>query len=259
MSGRKCIFCGGRADSIEDAWPLWISKLTGDKVGQITFHSPRGKRVWPGKYVRARRTCRNRCNNGWMSRLEEDAKPIMTPMIEGTPTDLDVTQQLTMAFWSMKTAMVYDAIESQGRTYFSKDQRIQLLSSMEGRVQLPLPRNARVWLASYRGIDMMNSTGIVLDGVGQSSDSLEKTQVPGFAFTMAAGHFVMQLLVARIASKHAAVPTYIHAATNRFDRSTCEIWPIHGPHVSWPPQNVLDDSAMSLDDFCNRWNPSDAG
>jgi hypothetical protein len=54
-----------------------------------------------------RRICEP-CNNGWMSRLEERAKPLMEPLMEGTTKleSLNEEQRQLLARWAAKTAII---------------------------------------------------------------------------------------------------------------------------------------------------------
>jgi hypothetical protein len=49
------------------------------------------------------------CNQGWMSRLEEAAKPILMPMMfDNLPLVLSPSDQWTLARWAVKTALMVD-------------------------------------------------------------------------------------------------------------------------------------------------------
>ena len=86
---RKCIFCGTEGNlSKEHLWPDWLSKLYLRKDSEShTFGSKsylNKKEVRDGTYSRPGHlfSLKNRvvcvtCNNGWMSRVEEETKPIL--------------------------------------------------------------------------------------------------------------------------------------------------------------------------------------
>ena len=65
------------------------------------------------------------CNNGWMSDLERATKPILVPLINGEASSLTAGDQVTIALWLAKTAMVYD-LDSEKRAprprYFQDDE-----------------------------------------------------------------------------------------------------------------------------------------
>ncbi len=50
------------------------------------------------------------CNNGWMSMLENEAKPILESILDEKLKDIDAASQSTLACWAVKTAMVLECI-----------------------------------------------------------------------------------------------------------------------------------------------------
>lgn len=63
------------------------------------------------------------CNTGWMARLEGRAAPLLTPMILGHPTTLSQPDQITVATWAVKTAMVLETAMDTEEDYFTQEQR----------------------------------------------------------------------------------------------------------------------------------------
>jgi hypothetical protein len=61
---------------------------------------------WTGHTINTtvRAFCKS-CNNGWMSDLESKAKPILEPMLTGTPKALGTSDQTLLATWVIKTGM----------------------------------------------------------------------------------------------------------------------------------------------------------
>src|SRR5262245_26970593 len=51
---------------------------------------------------RVKNVCR-RCNNGWMSVLQEHTKPIIIPLLKGDTTLLNSDRQNTLATWAAMT------------------------------------------------------------------------------------------------------------------------------------------------------------
>src|SRR6266851_8074507 len=75
---RSCIFCEGRANSKEDAWPLWLLRRLGVTEagiieGQLGKQAPTTWRTAHAKLT-VRFVCTS-CNNGWMSQLQQRVKP----------------------------------------------------------------------------------------------------------------------------------------------------------------------------------------
>jgi len=46
------------------------------------------------------------CNGGWMRQIEEEAKPILVPLIQGKQKDLAASDQIIIATWAVLKAMV---------------------------------------------------------------------------------------------------------------------------------------------------------
>jgi hypothetical protein len=87
------------------------------------------------------------CNNGWMSRLQNRAKPILLPLILGEKAQLRRTAQTLIASWATMTAMVAEfAIPSTVTS--PQSERVWFQAN-----QVPAP-NWRVWLGHYRGTEL---------------------------------------------------------------------------------------------------------
>jgi hypothetical protein len=131
---RSCIFCGERASSKEDAWPLWLLRRLGaDGPGQMS--AERGNdpaRTW--RLVRAgwkvRCVCLG-CNTGWMSDLENRAKPTVERLFSESPIALTSEDQRAMSSWATKNAMVFEALRLQPSWSFTAQERKRLRESSQ--------------------------------------------------------------------------------------------------------------------------------
>jgi hypothetical protein len=114
-SPSHCIFCGNGYLCKEHLWPKWASHLI---KGPVTARGPmrsetyskmnwqkrsmmpvhRKERPGPAKSAKMRVVCKH-CNSGWMSRIENSIKPILTPMIKGLHSKLDISDQEKIAKW----------------------------------------------------------------------------------------------------------------------------------------------------------------
>ncbi|HST36457.1 MAG TPA: hypothetical protein VLK25_07500, partial [Allosphingosinicella sp.] len=108
---RQCIFCEGPATSKEHFWPGWMHDLLPAvpdpkhdrrlySFHPITGVREEGPQAKPGSIhtIKIRAVCAQ-CNNGWMSQLEQEARPFLTPLINGTPIVLDAKQLEVVARW----------------------------------------------------------------------------------------------------------------------------------------------------------------
>src|SRR5215468_7575397 len=115
MAKTPCGFCESTTHRItkEHVFGEWIGRLFGaNQPDMIVRHTLKRDGVaTPTRYAygldhQVRMACRQ-CNSGWMSALEVLVQPLIMPMIRGAGRrDLNLTAQLTIARWAMKTAMV---------------------------------------------------------------------------------------------------------------------------------------------------------
>jgi hypothetical protein len=111
-----CIFCGRRDLSEEHIWSTWMHTFLIKSPGGMTGYiqkkwktSPTNPRLRGETSHRERPAdtfkltlkvvCKKHCNNGWMSRLETSAKPILIPLISGQYGVLDRHRQEVLATW----------------------------------------------------------------------------------------------------------------------------------------------------------------
>lgn len=136
MSQRKrvCIFCDGASVSKEHVWSSWLHPhlaeyrtASFDEVRQ-TYAGPmrvgadlRKKEGWSAnKLVRA--VCRD-CNSGWMNRLEAEARPYLTPLVEGRPVTLSPEAVEAVSRWIALKVMVCEHMDHDEYTTPAFDRR----------------------------------------------------------------------------------------------------------------------------------------
>jgi hypothetical protein len=135
-----CIFCGDKSvpQSLEDVFPRWLGRTLGaiaealhpgqqpkytnyeyrdpdsfqaDVVSGIfgvnTAKRPHKTGAVPVPY-KLPNVC-ERCNSGWMSRLETVAKNVLSGFIRGNSKLLTPFDQFIIALWATKTCLAYDA------------------------------------------------------------------------------------------------------------------------------------------------------
>ncbi len=113
-----CIFCNQRKPRAkEDIISAWLSKElnpTG-KVFTDFFTDIPGQPVTKRTEqfgnlatLKLKRVCVD-CNGGWMSRLEEDTRPLLEPLIRGITTSLTPAMQRQIAAWGQLKCLTLDA------------------------------------------------------------------------------------------------------------------------------------------------------
>ena len=149
---RSCIFCDGTQMSLEHVWPRWAAKLVVDAgaVQHRSYAQFQGRDAVANTYNQppfqqtAKVVCRD-CNNGWMSRLEEAAKPYLETMLHGRGRVLCGPAQTTLAAWALKTSMVIVASQAKGEAVIPPADHRYL-----GEHGKP-PSTVRVWIGAYVG------------------------------------------------------------------------------------------------------------
>lgn len=119
---RTCIFCAGPSSaqgSGEHLFPDWLNRLfpvgASDPLPSWGRHVASedgvGGSSWTAAKVASMTTKRvcNPCNTGWMCDLEGEASPVLQPMILGRQSALSAPEQLLVATWATKTAMVIES------------------------------------------------------------------------------------------------------------------------------------------------------
>jgi hypothetical protein len=210
-----------------------------------------------GSYVRWRQTrvgltskavCR-KCNNGWMSVLEQNyAKPAMAEIIVSeNSTTLSVNQLASIAAFTFKTAAIADYMrETAGRPFFSPTERRAFAFG-----NFTIPQNVWMWLASLR--EPRGQAGIYKSSYGVSPQGF----FPGielYVFTYASGHLVVQMVAGRWKNKAIRRRKLFPAIVQNkemFDSIAVPFWPGNSSLIAWPPPQHLDSKALNA--FCNRW------
>lgn len=141
-----CIFCDNRSLTKEHIWPDWLRKVLHRSIVSGHHYSTSGfgrKRTFTSRTgnieSRKLRIVCNRCNNGWMSRLQNNAKPRLIPLIQGQHISLTEADHKVMAAWSMMFTMVLEFLDL---TTLATTQRERLEFS-----QIPAPNNT--WMGWF--------------------------------------------------------------------------------------------------------------
>lgn len=150
-----CVFCGATPLTNEHVWPQWMRNLEGPKLVRQIAHDygpyPLPRVTWSGDHAVLHSEVRNgrpapmdatvkiacgRCNGGWMSRLEQRAKPVLSAMTSNDEMVLPVDDVEMIAAWSFKTAAMFQyndpATQAVGRKEMIAFKRAQLPPSNAG-------------------------------------------------------------------------------------------------------------------------------
>lgn len=147
-----CIYCGGPGLSKEHIFADWlrayVPRELSEHRAEFTVMFPHKtektleRRTGDTHARRLRRVCLA-CNRGWMSSLQEAAKPYLVPMLEGRQVSLHRRAQKAVAGWIAMTAMTAEYLNEE-MVSISQEQRDYLRETSQA------PRHWRIWIGKYR-------------------------------------------------------------------------------------------------------------
>jgi len=229
-STRKCIFCTETATSIEDAWPRWLlRRLPGSRSSIMYAERGAGAVLesWPTKSaaIRVKRVC-GHCNNGWMSRLENRAKPVIESLIDDRRDALHLKSMQSIAVWAVKTAMVLESALPPSEWFFTDQERERL------RIDESFPPWTSVWIAKcveHSGLYSVCKRLRDTETVGAETATASVT-------TMAFATLAIQTRTMRLSSR-VLENTRVTVAERAgpWDELILQVWPTLIDQVSWLP------------------------
>jgi hypothetical protein len=164
-----------------------------------------------------------------MSRLEEDVKPILTPMISGNSVSLTAKQQERLTTWLTKCAILYESMATGETFYDGLDRRHFMNTGTPGL-------STSAWLGQYTG------------GVRHIVDYrlLPRQQNPGgsvkiLVLTLTIGRLALQLTSAKWTEQVPQIDLTTVVLKDTRDLLV-QVWPVNFLGVKWPPSCSFDDS-----------------
>jgi hypothetical protein len=166
----------------------------------------------------------DRCNNGWMDRLEGEARPHLIPMIRGRPRYLHRRSQATLAAWATKTALALHLTTPEKAATQSHYREIASTHRA--------PAQTQVWIAGYQGRHAArhHSSQLQLTGKTLSAD--------GYATTFSVSHVVFQVFGYGGIEEEVSV-----SKLGAWAQATFRIKPFV-ESFTWPPTLILDDAGF---------------
>jgi hypothetical protein len=183
-----------------------------------------------------------RCNTGWMRRLESEAKPILVPLMTGTPLTLTPEQQLIIVRWFAKTVIIHEFLD-KGPYYFQPDERKALESG------LVVPSPTLFFLGRYAGPKPVTTYAIHIPlTAGANTD--RATPVNAYAATFTIKQLALQVFSLRVPPQLPFNNIAINLPGNLGDMAL-QVWPVIDESLRWPPPFFLDNEGLEL--FKSRW------
>jgi hypothetical protein len=248
-----CTFCGNRPLTKEHIWGQWVlehvsrttNKYQFGKVilGKNNKDTTEDSRMRTGDPLNAnvRVVCSN-CNNGWMSQIQESAKPHLIPLFKGESVWLDKKAQAAIATWAMMSTITAEHIQrNPSETTVPQADRT---SFMKGQ---PLA-NWKVWIAPYRRdkwIGQWVHSSVPIYSAGDTApvtdDGRPRPNAQNTTFV------VGQLYVHTMSGPY---PNFVHdwdwRGTDRARDLLRQIYPTVYQRIAWPSTELTDDDAIKF-------------
>lgn len=180
-----------------------------------------------------------KCNNEWMSRLQEDAKPFLVPMLRGNVVQLHKKAQTLVAGWVTMMVMVAEHLNDEMVAVPLSDRQFLRCTKRP-------PDHWRIWIGRHhRNIHPLFNHNVLaltqkeIEGVTSGLMSDPSTQTS----TICLGkHLVIYVMsstaVWGIVRRWKIDP--------RVSRNLTQVWPIRKSVVAWPPSSTLTDAGLDL-------------
>jgi hypothetical protein len=241
---RTCLFCGGNPSTKEDAWPLWLMKRFPSPSTARVFAERRGGPISVWSITKPKLTVKwlcGSCNNGWMSRLECEAKPIIESILDERLNAIDASTQLTLAVWAVKTVMVLEALDPDRQWFYTAEEREQM------RLSCSIPHRTSVWIAKC-----VNHKDIYSAAKNHSTDDGARA----FSVTMAFGFLALQVETVKPPE---SIPAYANVtyevSDGPWDQILVPVWPVSQAARSWPAKQGVNGD-LGLNALTERLTPS---
>jgi hypothetical protein len=233
----RCVFCGRTPVTREHLWPDWLRReaqlrdafefriqqdADGVETRDITFTTPPFTQV-----VRA--VCA-RCNGGWMSEIEENAKPILQDLIYANGRTLDRDDQRKLASWAFLKACIFDELHPTERAVPTVHrQRLYTYKR-------PPATGAAIWLGTYDATEVGHYAYQALR-VGR--DELPDPEEPTiYTVTITVGALIVQVggsLIPELSFDELPTPPELHLA---------KIWPERADRIQFSQRHVMNHDTL---------------
>jgi hypothetical protein len=173
------------------------------------------------------------CNNGWMRDLENKAKPILTPLIQGQPALLSQNDQRVVAGWAVLKAIVGEY--ETGMISWSETDRGRML-----RIQLPPAKDCDIWAAAIDPLEWKSQQWLCFGfppflrkAVAPDFNSAATTQIIGKLFLHVLHGPLLRLIkrTGRVPGNHARAP---------------RIWPMTRKPVAWTGDPISEREGYQI-------------
>jgi len=143
----RCWYCATPGVTNEHVFARSLSDLfPGHGTFRLDYEHPElGMRARPKRapklMIKSRKFCGG-CNNGWMNRIDQDARRLLQAFVLDARMSFDEVDQRLLSLWTTKTLLGLLSIEPPGYRFAARELYRQLFDSGE-----PL-RRSQIWVGA---------------------------------------------------------------------------------------------------------------
>lgn len=183
------------------------------------------------------------CNGGWMRDIENEAKPILLPLIKGTITQLPERQQVIIATWGVLKSIVS---EYHGTSQISTHWTQRKVVKTHGH---PPTKHWAVWIGNYERenwrLEWASSAFFVPSKAVQLKRGIrEPTYYNACTTTQVIGKLFIQIV--HIPTPFFTRPDHLARIFPPTNGVIARIWPIEHSVIQWPPRVLSDSDADAI-------------
>lgn len=204
----------------------------------------RGMVNWPTAKpsLSLKRLCKT-CNNGWMSRLENEAKPVVESILDDKIEAIDASAQFILARWAVKTAMVIETVDADRPWFYSETERAFMRDTQT------IPQRTSVWIAKC----ILHPN--IYSAAKDLRTSLDDSGVRAFVTTMAFGSLAFQVVSIKTPAEIPATTGVAYDVSDGpWNQTLAQVWPKSEEPLVWPPPYGLADE-LGLEALTERLSP----
>jgi hypothetical protein len=244
---QRCVFCDRTGLSKEDIWSKWTRVLVptlplGSHTRGLATGFPGRTRKLDNlkKYqgtvnsIKLRVVCERHCNNGWMSILETQAKPVLTPLIKDERCELGEAAQKILSRWIAVKVIVAEHERRDLVATSSEDRRAVMNGVVSGKWQIWIGRHSSYqW---HRG--GYNRHALTMGSLNPETGILEPPDNSLVKNTQAVTLGLGALIIYAIFTRVDVLGEM--KFTGQLGEGLRQIHPHRGP-ITWPASAILTD------------------
>jgi hypothetical protein len=247
---KTCLFCGVGRPSRAHVLPEWLAAYL--KIGRVNITQQssignRARNTVDSFDVVVRAVCAP-CNGGWLSVIENEAKPLIIDLVEGNSRGFNVEERTAVARWIWAIALLFP--RSTPDHFFRDEAYADFMKTRE------LPAVA-IRTVSFNGQQRPGRLEMRTAGVSAEAEEIGRLLL----VTMQIAKFSMELMhIQPHTGKNADNDIFrriVIPAKGGFERDMVDLWPPLTELV-WPTKRALTDAGyLAMRNRVLDWkNPS---